>query len=69
MQVFPNSLNTSLTLPTPLLESVPNRSSTVYFSVRARALGSFLSAAVAIIGGNLLGVCPLEIPHPHTPLT
>ena len=28
----------------------------VYFSVRARALGSFLSAIVAIISGNFLGV-------------
>lgn len=28
----------------------------VWFSVRARALGSFLSGIVAVIAGNLLGV-------------
>ena len=29
----------------------------VWFSVRARALGSFLSGCLALISGNLLGVC------------
>lgn len=28
----------------------------LWFSVRARALGSFLSGIVAMIGGNLLGI-------------
>jgi hypothetical protein len=33
----------------------------LWFNVRARALGSFLSGVVAMIGGNLLGISlPLE---------
>lgn len=37
-----------------VLTTIPAR--IVWFSVRARALGSFLGGIVAVIGGNLLGV-------------
>lgn len=36
--------------------SLTNAKPAVWFTVRARALGSFLSGIVAVIGGNLLGV-------------
>ena len=40
----------------------------VWFSVRARALGSFLSGIVAVTAGNVLGVCNLVLPESETTL-
>ena len=73
--VFPESFNgTYLTRKFARSQSRGKalNSSSVHFSVRARALGSFLSAVIAIIAGNILGVSRCYASAPHSiayPLT
>lgn len=55
--VFFTYLSCKSSIPIPYIsDQILNHHRSVWFSVRSRALGSFLGGIVAVISGNLLGV-------------